>query len=1081
MKSASWRGFSTGLIWIVLYAVVSAGALLAQNNTSTITGEVKDQSGAVIPDSVVTATNIETGIQKSATSDSGGRYTLLDLSPGHYDLKVTHAGFATLIQRNQELLVGTTITIAFPLTIAAANEVVEVDAAAAVQVETTQNTVSRIQQTNELDTLPSLTRNFAELATMAPGVQSAGVNTAGTAAGSAAKASNLISLGNSPTYETGFIVDGITNEGGNQGGPYVQLAQDWVQEFSVLTQQLPAEYGAAAGGVVNTVTRSGGNQIHGRAYYFSQNSVFNSNPEFFTGTTKAPFESNRVGGTVGGPIAKNKLFYFGGIEYFHNTITNALSATAISTPYTSTAQPIGTSQDALVPWYRYGTETSAQLGATSGLGTIRLDYTPNAANSFFLRNNIDYEYLENNGYGGVTTLGAASQEFSPNYTEVIGWTRTLSPSVVNVLLATFMSKLTTDSPTYWAAKGLYTGIGVNPNPYNYISTASIGGATTLGNPDGNWPQVVYNGVTVGASTAGGIHSSEVDEVISDTLTLTRGRHDVKVGGLLRRYDIINHNGFNASEGTYTFAGTVTAPFNPANPILQTSFPNAERNAPLSYSVDAPYANLLSSSVPSYSIGFFAQDSWKIREDLTLNYGLRYDFANTNSALSNDSFPGLSTVVPGSVGFIQAGFHPINNDAFDISPRFGFAWTPFHDGQKTLIRGGIGIFYDQDDTATTAVYVSGNSLVHYAYSFSANTTTSNPYCVGNTTCAAGVPAADEIAVVNVLAAALSNYTLPQFPVSTSPCAATNSCTVTVGPNTYTVPALSVPLVPQGGRLNINPNYKVPGVTQVTIGMQREFGSLSVAADFAFHYLFNGANAVNDNVAITGVGNSTTTTTINPAYTNNATYYSNGYLKTEDLDIQASYHDRRGDVFHTAYQFGYAHDNSFFNFGFSAHGQVTTNPFNPDTDYGPSFNDARNTLSASGQFKIKYGLEISPILQFTSALPYTATSSAQAPGSAAAPPSCLPYYSRCYPVANGVTYTRDSLRGDDYLSLNGRLSEDIKIHGSKTLSFYFEGFNTTNKHNLGTNFNTNVDNAATFQKPSGTSLPLRQLQLGTRFDF
>jgi hypothetical protein len=341
--------------------------------------------------------------------------------------------------------------------------------------------------------------------------------------------------------------------------------------------------------------------------------------------------------------------------------------------------------------------------------------------------------------------------------------------------------------------------------------------------------------------------------------------------------------------------------------------------------------------------------------------------------------------------------------------------------------------------------------------------------------------DELAVVDVLASALANYTLPAFPTPSSPCVATNSCTVTVGPNTYTIPGLTVPYTPQGGIVDIAPNYRTPGTLQVTVGAERQFtSSFSASADFVYHRAFNGVVSVNTNVALTGTGSSQTFTTVNPAYTAIKTFESIATQEAKDLQVQAHYRDKRGDIAQVAYQFGYSSDNSVSNFLVSSVNATNTNPFNLNYDYGPSSNDARNILTTSGSINMIWGIYLSPIVTFTTALPYTATSTLQAPGSAAAPPGCLPYFAKCYPVLNGVSYTRDSLRGDSFFSLNSRVSKTIKLGESRSILLLIEGFNLTNKHNLGTNFFTNVD-AANFRTPNGTSLPLRQFQLGGRFDF
>ncbi len=175
---------------------------------------------------------------------------------------------------------------------------------------------------------------------------------------------------------------------------------------------------------------------------------------------------------------------------------------------------------------------------------------------------------------------------------------------------------------------------------------------------------------------------------------------------------------------------------------------------------------------------FVQDSWRATQNLTLNVGLRYDFSNIYSDLSKEPWPALQAAIPGSFGYTEPAFHKINNDGSQVAPRIGLAWTPRHN-QNTLVRGGFGLFYDQVDTASAAVYLSGNSWAPTGYSLAANIASRNPYCIGNTTCATTIPLADELAVLDVLASALANYTLPAFPTSTSTC---NPCTVQVGTNT-----------------------------------------------------------------------------------------------------------------------------------------------------------------------------------------------------------------------------------------------------------------------------------------------------------
>ena len=897
------------LLFVLACLMGLAFASAAQTNNATVTGVVTDQTGATVPGAKVTATNTQTGIQKSGTSDDSGRYTVLDLTPGTYDIQVAQPGFATMVRRAQELLVGTTVSLDFSLQVSAVGQQVEVTTSEAALMQTTQSTVARILETNELDNLPVLNRQFSQLAILTPGVISSGSSYGGT--GSLTTAT--VSIGNAPLYETGYVVDGISNEAGNQGYIFTSMAQDWIQEFSVLALQFPAEYASAAGGVVNVSTRSGTNNFHGRVYMLYQNDVFNANPDFYTGTTKAPFSSERGGVMVGGPIKKDKLFFFAGYERFHNVQTNSISSQLTgNAAFVAKDQPIGTPKASLVPWLPYGPLTPTAVINDNDLAMLKFDYTPNATNSFIMRLNLEYEYGHNGGFGGATSYGNATTQFIPSYAVNLGWTRTISSNTINELRFGYYAKRSGQSCSNFGAAVLpYTG-GVT-NPYNYFNTSAFGGLTESGNPAGLQAVVTYVGFNTG-SACGGPLNAETLGLITDSLTHTVGKHDIKIGGMVKRLTLWSNNGnFGYPNGTYTFAAGAS-PFNPATPIPQASpvpvpadFTAALKVAPNNDFVDY---GLRSYNFPSKAFGLFAQDTWKVNSNLTFNIGVRYDFNDTNSALHKDSFPALQAVRPGSQGFVQPGWNFVNNDPLVISPRIGFAWTPFHDNKRTLLRGGTSIFYDQNDTALQAVYIETNPEGLFDYALTANAPTLNPYCTGNATCANGVPVVDEIAVVDVLAAALSNYTLPQFPISTSPCAATNSCTVTVGGHAYTIPALPLPYNPQGGQVNIPTNYKNPGTFQATGGIQRQQSdSLNFAVDFVYHYGFNQIAAWNPNLSLTGQGATSTYTVINPAYSLLREEGPAAFYKNYQLDAQVHYRDHRGDSLQVAYQLGWAWDDAY----------------------------------------------------------------------------------------------------------------------------------------------------------------------------
>ena len=355
-------GAAAGIALVFLYMFIGASIAAAQNSNATITGTIKDQAGAAVSGSQITAINTQTGIQRTGTSDDSGRYTILSLSPGFYDVQAAQSGFSTVARRNQELLVGTTVTLDFALQVSSINQTVEVTADA-LALETTQSNLQRILETKEVDNLPLVSRSFSDLAALTPGVL---VNVGNVSTAN-------ISINNSPVGQTGYLLDGHSNENDFFGGPFVAVAQDWISEFSVLTNQFPAEYGGAAAGIVSAVSRSGTNQLHGRAYGFFQNATLNATPSFLPkfAPTKPPYSSQRVGGMLGGPVIKDKLFYFAGFEYYKNT-------TSVPIVVPTAFQNIS------------GSSGVFPVANTSKLGELKLDYQPNSKNSF---NSVSYTHL----------------------------------------------------------------------------------------------------------------------------------------------------------------------------------------------------------------------------------------------------------------------------------------------------------------------------------------------------------------------------------------------------------------------------------------------------------------------------------------------------------------------------------------------------------------------------------------------------------------------------------------------------------------------------------------------------------------
>jgi len=513
--------------------------------------------------------------------------------------------------------------------------------------------------------------------------------------------------------------------------------------------------------------------------------------------------------------------------------------------------------------------------------------------------------------------------------------------------------------------------------------------------------------------------------------------------------VMTRNNYN---GQYSINGLV--PFNPAT----------SATFPVSDFMLFGGGNFEHNKVEGPNYSFFAQDAFKVKPSLTLNIGIRYDFNTMNTWYTHHY------LIPAMAYNTVAQLTPLHNDYGDIGPRFGFAWTPFHDNGNTVLRGGVGVFYDEDKTAADYIaLIDGVATVNGgAINLNATRPSLNPYCEGYVACtplspgtAAVVPAQEQQYVEEVLAYALTTYTIPNFSLGT----------YTFGGHSYVVPAPTLgPLgtgaaAPTSGGTNaVDPNFKTPGEVQISGGLAHQFTqALNISADYVYVKGFQQIIIRNSNI-------SQQNTLVNPAFGSISSSGNGGFFSDKSLRVKVSYRDHRGDSAQLAYSLGWANDNSYNGFGINSHTINATDPFNYNVDYGPSANDARDILYTSGVIKLPLGFQLSPIFSFTSALPRTATTTA-------VPATCLAYYNQCYPTG----YSKGSLRGADTILLNARFGKTFRLGERMSALVFIEGYNLANLSNYGTNFGNNVLSTATFNHPTALATNMRQLQIGGRFDF
>jgi hypothetical protein len=570
-----------------MVVTLAIGSASAQSTGSTLQGTISDEQGAVMPGATVVVTNVETGWTRELITDERGWYRATALTPGNYEVRATLTGFATQIRQGLVITIGQEATVNLALKLAALEEAVTVTGAVPL-VETTRSTLGTTVTRDSLDNLPLITRNFAGLATLAPGVT--GVGGGGVTAQGQTDRSNS------------YMVDGVSNDqivtAGNRGG----FSLEAVREFAVMTNQFSAEYGLSSGAVFTVITRSGTNELRGRAFAFHRGDELDAQNPFSKaqGSGKAPFSQQRFGGFLGGPIIRDKLQYFGSYEGSRQRETSVITATIVPVDQRETPNP------------------------TDGHNAFfKTDQRLTDRQSLSLRYRADKNRSTGNGIGGTATRERGTNSDSLVQDIVANHTTILSSRALNEFRMQFGRHSTWNDTEGWSTAGM-------PEINRPSSRTGKAYNQPQGRNENRW-QLINN------------------------FTYTMSSHDLKFGAdvsFIRAPTFFPRNG----DGTFTF--TTDLPFDPNN---LATYPTQ-----FTQSISDPNVNL-----DDDIYAFFVQDTWRVRTDLTLSLGVRYDRENAFSRI---------------VG--------VDDDTNNIAPRLGFVWDPFRSG-RTAIRGGYGLYIDQN--------------------------------------------------------------------------------------------------------------------------------------------------------------------------------------------------------------------------------------------------------------------------------------------------------------------------------------------------------------------------------------------------
>lgn len=721
-------------IYGVLAFVLIAGAAQAQIVKGTFVGTVVDQAGAVVAGAKITVTNLGTSVVANTLTDSAGSYVLPFLDPGIYSVSAEHAGFKMAIDPSVKLDIAARVRVDIALQVGTIEQTVDVSSAAPL-VQTDTTTVGVVITAEQLGQLPLIDRNYQELAQLAPTAVAPTINNMVIFKGDALTAGNYYQVGGQRGSYISYTTDGVDNEDLWWQSQGLIPSLDSIQEFNVQSHTSSAEYGRGAI-QFTTTTRQGTNLLHGSAYEYLQNKALDANDYFDNQAhiPKVPFQDNKFGLTLGGPIYKDRTFFFFAYEgrrhdqkatgyatwpepqwlqgNFSDLTTSSGAPQVIYDPATTRPDgnggfirdpfpgniipadridPVALAASKYIPQpnapgIRPGFNSTGTTSTTQNVNYLvaRIDHNLSQKDKIYGR------YMQSKENGVFTSIAplSGSNDINNGYNFMLGETHTFSTNILNELRL-----------GYNRADFLPFQEGAN-GKINYSQQFGLMNLTTnpaqFGLPDFSWSGYSAIGGP-GSDPLGGLTNTYQ---ISNNLTMAFGKHSVKTGFDIRKQRFQEVAGFG-SRGSFGFSNNFTSlPGSAAD----TGSPFADFLLGLS-STAAGLSGDTEARLKGTTYGFYIQDDWRISRRLTLNIGVRYEnyrpWVEEHGGIPIFDYgfaPGSCFGVgcpPGKFIPTQPGQSWYNPDNTDWGPRIGFAYSPFGNN-KTVIRAAYGLFYSPAD-------------------------------------------------------------------------------------------------------------------------------------------------------------------------------------------------------------------------------------------------------------------------------------------------------------------------------------------------------------------------------------------------
>ncbi len=600
---------AAGVFSVLLFAASAASA--QSSSTADLEGTITDSASAVVPDAQLTVTNIETGVKRTGVTNGLGLYRISALPAGEYELSAAKTGFATVERKGLILQIGQLARVDLTLPVASQTQTVNITEAAPM-IETDQVRVGAVVDQKEIGELPIDGRNFLDFSQTVAGVTDSG--TSGQGSG--------ISFNGQRQRSNNISVDGADSNGQLNGNVRMTLGQDAVREFQVVTNLFSPEFGNASGGLINVVSKSGTNAWHGGGFFYYRNESLDGRNAFVTDAVKPPFQRKTEGATLGGPLIRNRTFFFSAVDYTKRHESDVVTISDASLARINAVLARRPIPHSLVKALSNGTFPIDQIDT---LTSMKVDHVLNARDNLSVRYSYGQDRQSNAGgvaIGGTTDVSGGGGQRMRDQSWNIALTHVASPTLL-----------------------LETRFQFAPRAFTQYANDPAG------------PRVTITSIaTWGRSSNFPVLLDEGRRQFTETISKQSGRHFFKFGGDVNW--VRAHTSYPVNfAGTFTFSSLANFETGTVNQFTQ-GFGNPDIR------------------LPDTMIGIYAQDNFKISQKFDLVYGFRYDYEVRPQGFKRD--PNNPIEAP-----LQTGIH---RDPTNLAPRLGITYTPDGKGKTVIRTG-----------------------------------------------------------------------------------------------------------------------------------------------------------------------------------------------------------------------------------------------------------------------------------------------------------------------------------------------------------------------------------------------------------